>query len=234
MISMSFRLLLVLFLCLNFCSVSADKIILNDEGSKIKLKEMKITELEIQSLDNESNEEPEICDLSDPDHCKTKVDLTEHDFKVLKYADLTKEQKELVDAADKVTQNSHSPYSKFRVGSALRCKDNSIVTGTNFENAAYGSTICAERAAIFRANAKGKKEFKQIAIIGRGADFDSEDPISPCGACRQVILEIAHLSDTDIEVIMSNSKKDKIIISSITELLPLGFGPQNLGIELKK
>lgn len=194
--------------------------------------ELSAKDLVIKSLDEKTTKD-EYCDLDDPEHCKTndkaKKEMTE--FKTIKYKDLDKIQKELLDAADKVSSNSHSPYSHFHVGAALLTSDGETITGTNFENAAYGSTICAERAAILRANSKGRKDFSKIAIIGRGKDFDTEDPVSPCGACRQVILEMSQLSGANIEVIMSNSKKDKIIISTINELLPLGFGPKNLGLK---
>lgn len=148
------------------------------------------------------------------------------------YADLTEAQRKLIDAAEKVMKNSYNPYSKFFVGAAIQAEDETIISGTNFENAAYGSTICAERAAILRANAMGYRKFKAIAIIGRGESFDSKEVIAPCGACRQVIYEVSELSSQPIEVIMSNTKKDKIIIASINQLLPLAFGPKDLGVKI--
>lgn len=152
--------------------------------------------------------------------------------KAYTYKDLSKEEQKLLEAAAKVMENSYNPYSHFHVGSALLAKDGSVITGTNFENAAYGSTICAERTAIFKANADGKRKFTTIAIIGRGHDFDVDEPVAPCGACRQVIFEASQISDENIKVIMSNTKKTKIYISTIQELLPLAFGPKDLGIEL--
>ena len=80
---------------------------------------------------------------------------------------------------------SYSPYSKFRVGAALLCGDGSVVVGTNVENRSFGLTICAERSAIVAAISSGKKDFKAIAI----ATPDSTYPVSPCGACRQVLSE---------------------------------------------
>jgi cytidine deaminase len=229
-------LVLVLIMALGAWSTKIyakkETVILKDHG-----KELKINTLDENS---KSNKDDEYCDIKDPSHCDPKskkkqdqkVDFAKSKFKTLKYNDLNKIQKKLLDAADKVSKNSHSPYSHFQVGAALLCDDGEIITGTNFENAAYGSTICAERAAILRANSQGKRNFSRIAIIGRGKDFDTIDPVSPCGSCRQVIMEISQISNKNIEVIMSNSKKDKIIISSIQELLPLGFGPQNLGIKI--
>lgn len=146
------------------------------------------------------------------------------------YQELDTNYQSLVDAASEVLQNSYNPYSKFAVGAALLAEDGTIITGTNFENAAYGSTICAERAAILRANSMGYRKFKAIAVIGRGQDFMMPEPISPCGACRQVIYEISSLADQHMDVLMSNSSKNKIFISPITELLPLAFGPKDLDL----
>jgi cytidine deaminase len=165
------------------------------------------------------------------DSKKKNFDFTKTKHRSVKYKDLSFIQKKLVDEAQKVAKLAHNPYSHFHVGAALLDFDGNIIAGTNFENAAYGSTICAERAAILRANSQGKNKFSHIAIYGIGKDFQSKQPVSPCGACRQVLMELAQKSHYDIEVIMSNSQKDQIIISSISKLLPLGFGPQNLGIE---
>lgn len=149
------------------------------------------------------------------------------------YKDLNESQRKLLEAAEAVMKNSYNPYSKFFVGAALEAEDGTIISGTNFENAAYGSTICAERAAILRANAMGYRKFKAIAIIGKGLSFDSKEVIAPCGACRQVIYEVSDLASQPIEVIMSNTSKDKIIIASINQLLPLAFGPKDLGVKIK-
>lgn len=94
-------------------------------------------------------------------------------------------QETLVSAAREATGTSYSPYSRFRVGAALLCEDGTIVTGVNVENRSYGLTICAERSAVVSAIAAGHSTFRAIAIYG--ADADS--PLSPCGACRQVISE---------------------------------------------
>jgi cytidine deaminase len=145
------------------------------------------------------------------------------------YDQLSDEQKELLNAAEAVMKNSYNPYSHFAVGAALLTPDGTIISGTNFENAAYGSSICAERAAILRANAMGYRNFKAIAVIAKG-EQPVETIVSPCGACRQVIYEVSDLSDQTIEVIMSNTRKDHITIANINQLLPLGFGPKSLGM----
>ena len=94
---------------------------------------------------------------------------------------------ELLDAARRAAEDSYSPYSHFRVGAALQCKDGTVITGTNVENRSYGLTNCAERSAIFTAISAGKKEFQAIAV----STPDSEGAVAPCGACRQVLSEFA-------------------------------------------
>lgn len=150
------------------------------------------------------------------------------------YQELTELQRKALDAAETVLQNSYNPYSNFFVGAALFAEDGTIVSGTNFENTAYGSTICAERSATFQANAMGLRRFSGIAVTARGADFDTTEVTGPCGSCRQVLYEPAQLSGTEFAVVLSTTKKDKIIIATIRELLPLGFGPLDLGIDVAK
>lgn len=94
-------------------------------------------------------------------------------------------EEELFGRALAAAANSYSPYSRFRVGAAILCDDGSIVTGANIENRSYGLTICAERSAVASAVSSGRKGFRMIAI----ATPDSSYPVSPCGACRQVLSE---------------------------------------------
>jgi cytidine deaminase len=91
----------------------------------------------------------------------------------------------LFEAAWKAANNSYSPYSRFRVGAALLAEDGSVITGTNVENRSYGLTICAERGAVMAGLSQGKKRFSALAI----ATPDSDYPVGPCGACRQVLSE---------------------------------------------
>ena len=90
----------------------------------------------------------------------------------------------LIQAAKQARENAHAPYSGFLVGAALLCADGSIFTGCNVENLSFGLTMCAERVAVGAAIAAGKKDFRCIAIVA-----DSDEVISPCGACRQVLAE---------------------------------------------
>lgn len=136
----------------------------------------------------------------------------------IKFETLPKIYQDLLYAAKRASKLSYSPYSHFKVGAALLTADNEIITGTNIENAAYGNTICAERVAIFKAISEGKKDFRAIAVIGTSGDV-----VTPCGSCRQVIKEFAELFNYDIEIIMSNEHMTKIVISTISNLLPASF-----------
>jgi cytidine deaminase len=126
--------------------------------------------------------------------------------------------KELIQAARKAKKNSHSPYSKFRVGAALLTKSGKIYTGCNIENSSYSLTVCAERTALFKAVSEGEKKFLAMVI-----STDVKDFISPCGACRQVISDLAG----DIDIVLTNGV-GKTKIMRMKELLPHPFTPKNL------
>lgn len=155
-------------------------------------------------------------------------------MQTVRYKQLNKLQREALDAASQVLKNSYNPYSHFYVGATLIAQDGQLISGTNFENAAYGSTICAERSAVLRANAMGIRKFSGIAIIARGENFETTEVTGPCGSCGQVLYEISQVSGCDLQVILSTSKKDLIIFSTIKELLPLAFGPIDLGIDIAR
>ena len=127
----------------------------------------------------------------------------------------------LIAEARTARQNAYVPYSTFKVGAALVTRDGTIYHGCNVENASYGLTNCAERTAFFSAIADGRKpgDFVQLAIVG-----ETEGPISPCGACRQVILE---LGGTDLQVIRANMG-DALEITSPEQLLPGAFSSRDL------
>jgi len=152
----------------------------------------------------------------------------------VKYEDLEEMQRKVLDEAQKVMNTAYNPYSNFYVGAALLSQDGQIITGSNVENAAYGSAICAERAAILRANARGIRTFDKIAIIARGKDFDTTEVTAPCGSCRQMLYESAQISERNLQIIIATTKKDKVVVTTIGELLPLAFGPKDLGIDVKK
>jgi cytidine deaminase len=136
-----------------------------------------------------------------------------------------------VDEAEKAAARAYNPYSGFYVGAALFTADRQMVSAANFENASYGAAICAERAAVVMANAMGLRSFCGIAIIGKSKTAGC-GVIAPCGICRQVLYELSGISGNDLVVVLSDSKKEKIIVTSITELLPLPFSAKELGLDI--
>lgn len=156
------------------------------------------------------------------------------DIERIGYEQLSLEQRDALDEALKALEYAYNPYSHFFVGAALISVDGSIISGTNFENAAYGSTICAERAAVLRANSAGVRKFKSIAIIARKKDAVTTEVTAPCGACRQVLFEVSQISKCDLEVILSTTSKEYIVRTTISKLLPRAFGPDSVGADIAK
>ncbi|MCQ2479627.1 MAG: cytidine deaminase [Clostridia bacterium] len=115
---------------------------------------------------------------------------------------------------------SYSPYSGYKVGAALLCKNGKIFTGCNIENAAYSPSICAERTAIFKAVSEGEKEFEAIAVAG-GKDGKIQGAFPPCGVCRQVMAEFCKEDFTVLVVTGEESFKEY----KFKEILPEAFGP---------
>jgi len=152
----------------------------------------------------------------------------------LSYRELSDRYRELLDAADDVKKEAYNPYSRFYVGAAILTRDGMIVTGTNVENSAYGSTICAERMALGRANSMGQRHFEAIAIIGTGEGAANGQITGPCGACRQMLFEFSCISEKPMDVIMADGGKERVVIATIAELLPLAFGPGGLGIDVSE
>lgn len=153
-------------------------------------------------------------------------------MKTIVFNNLTDQYQHLLQEAATAMEKAYNPYSHFYVGAALLTTNNTVIGGCNIENAAYNPTICAERSAFALAMTQGYRTFTAISLIGRGKDFESTEVISPCGICRQVLFEASQISNVDIDVIMSNTKMTKIIIATISELLPLAFGPKDLGIDV--
>ena len=121
--------------------------------------------------------------------------------------------RELMDIAEKAAKNSYSPYSRFPVGAALECSDGTVFTGCNVENAALGSTICAERTAAVKAVSEGHTDFARIAIWGESRDY-----CMPCGACRQFLSEFS----MDIEMLCAKAG-GRYVSYKLRELLPHTF-----------
>lgn len=143
-------------------------------------------------------------------------------------------QKELIEKAESVMKNAYNLYSHFYVGAAVLFDSGSVYLGTFAENSSQGGTICAERAAILAANTAGERNIKAVAVIGGAEGFDAEEPVAPCGMCRQFIYDFSQIADNDVEIICSNTKKDKIFLTSISELLPVPFGPKDVGQDLSR
>jgi cytidine deaminase len=141
----------------------------------------------------------------------------------LRYNQLAGPDRALVDAAQQATATSYAPYSGAHVGAALRAADGAIISASNVENAAYGSTICAERMAIGAANARGVRAFDAMAVTARGATLAADQLVSPCGACRQVLHEMAAATGSRTRVIMTTPGTDRVVIATLQELLPLPF-----------
>lgn len=118
--------------------------------------------------------------------------------------------RELMSAAKEASINAYVPYSHFPVGAALECTDGTVYTGCNVENAALGSTICAERTACVKAVSEGHREFRRIAIFA-----DSQDYCYPCGACRQFLVEFS----PDMEVLIAKAD-GRYVSYKLRELLP--------------
>ncbi len=130
----------------------------------------------------------------------------------------------LIQEAIKIRERAYVPYSNFSVGAALLSVDGKIYTGCNIENAAYTPTNCAERTAFFKAISEGEKDFLAIAVVGakRGETLEF---CPPCGICRQVMMEFCN--PKGFKVIVAKSI-DEYKIFTLEEILPMGFGPNNL------
>lgn len=164
-------------------------------------------------------------------------------------ASLAPPYRDLIAAAAEARSTAYCPYSGFHVGAALLAREADvdgvppIVTGSNVENAAFGATICAERAALVRANAKGIRTFRAVAIIARASGVDGqgrpdrrkmilpEGVTAPCGACRQMLWEAAQLGTGDLDVLLSDAWGEQVMVTKISALLPLAFGPRDLGVK---
>ena len=131
---------------------------------------------------------------------------------------------EMIELATEQLKYSYAPYSHFKVGAALLTKNDKIYTGCNIENAAYTPSNCAERTAFFKAVSEGERAFRAICIVG-GKDGVLTEYTAPCGVCRQVMMEFC---DPDTFQIILAIGKEQYDIFTLKELLPRGFGPDNL------
>lgn len=127
--------------------------------------------------------------------------------------------KQLITEAKKAREKAYVPYSKFKVGAALLAKDGTVYHGCNIENAAYSVCNCAERTAIFSAYSDGNREFRTLVVTA-----NTKGPVSPCGACRQVIAE---LCPKDMDIYLTNLQ-DNVEKLTVEQLLPGAFSAEDL------
>lgn len=122
--------------------------------------------------------------------------------------------KDLINYAIQASERAYAPYSNFKVGAALLTKDDQLFLGSNIENSSYSLTCCAERVAIFKAISEGKTRFKKLAVVA-----NTDRPVSPCGACRQVMSEFF---GDDVRIYLANMQEDFKEVK-ISQLLPGAF-----------
>ena len=160
-----------------------------------------------------------------------KHTLTVAYTEVSKQSQLEEEDSKLLKDAWEACDSAYAPYSQFHVGAAVRLGNDKVFKGNNQENAAYPSGICAERVAVFSAAATYPGvQIKTIAVVARTKAFNLANPVTPCGACRQVMAEYEMLSGKPIRIILQGNSEKIWIIDGIANLLPLMFH----GGELKK
>ena len=134
-------------------------------------------------------------------------------------------EEELVACARAAAARAYAPYSGFHVGCAIESVDGEVVTGANMENACYRLGLCAEQSALTAAqHAFGLEKIARIAVVGGTGDM----VCTPCGGCRQAILEAAQLGGRDVEILCANGDGTAVERHTINDLLPAGFGPANL------
>ncbi len=158
--------------------------------------------------------------------------IKEITIKFLEYEndqELLQEEQNLLDDAFKSVEKSYAPYSEFHVGAAVLLENGVVITGSNQENAAYPSGLCAERVALFYANSQYPEiKIKALAIRAKADHFHVDNPITPCGSCRQVIVETEHRQQQKIKIIMKGETGPIHVVSGIEALLPFTFYEEKL------
>ena len=143
--------------------------------------------------------------------------------------ELSPEEQKLVRISREMTEKAYAPYSEFYVGAAVLLENGEIIRGSNQENGAYPSGLCAERVAVFAASAMFPGvTMKTIAVSAKSPRLSLDAPVSPCGDCRQVMLEYETLQKQPIRMLMSKENGKILIIDRVSDLLPLSFTGDNL------
>jgi cytidine deaminase len=143
-------------------------------------------------------------------------------------ADLGPDELALLDAARHARGAAYAPYSGFSVGAAALTTSGHIYAGANMENASFGVTVCAEIGALQAALTANDFRIETIAIVGGLLDGGSSEPVSPCGRCRQLILEAGQVAGTNVRVLCANADLSQVLVTDIETLLPHAFGPSDL------
>ena len=158
---------------------------------------------------------------------KQKIEINLEVFETI--SELPKNIQELMAKAQQARENTYAPYSRFRAGAALRLASGQMVTGSNQENAAFPSGLCAERVAVFSAGATFPNEtITDLAITVRAESHEVTEAIAPCGACRQSLAEYEQKQKSPINIYFMGETGDIIKVASVMDLLPLGFDAKYL------
>ncbi len=158
-----------------------------------------------------------------------KKNVSIHYYEIDSVDLLPKDEQELVRLARDMTNDAYAPYSVFYVGAAILLENGKMVKGSNQENGAYPSGLCAERVAAFAASANHPGvSMKKIAICARSNRLEVKNPVSPCGACRQVLLEYENLQKEPLKILLASENGKVIVIDKVDDLLPLSFSGNGL------
>lgn len=158
-----------------------------------------------------------------------KKDISVLIYEAQNSLELDKTEQNLIHTSRKMTDNAYAPYSGFFVGAAVLLENGEVITGSNQENGAYPSGLCAERVAVFAASARYPGvAMKMIAVSARSSHVEIQEPVSPCGACRQALLEYEVRQKEPIKVLLSKENGKIIIVEKVKDLLPLFFSGDNL------
>ncbi|HJN63205.1 MAG: cytidine deaminase [Flavobacteriales bacterium] len=155
-----------------------------------------------------------------------KIEIT---FVKANFNELDISEQELIEKAKNAYSNAYAPYSGFLVGASVLLENGEIINGSNQENVAYPSGLCAERVALFYAGAKYPEvAIKTIAISAKSKTFEIDDVVSPCGACRQVMAEYQQKQGQNIRLLLHPTNDEVLIANSVTDLLPFMFNSEKL------
>jgi cytidine deaminase len=154
-----------------------------------------------------------------------KVQVISEFIEYASAAELPAQEKELLAKAEEAAKNAYAPYSKFKVGAAVLLENGKIIIGSNQENASYPLGLCAERVALFAASA----QHPGIKITGIAVTSSSENPASPCGACRQVMAEYEMVHQNEMRILLKGASEKIIATDGVKNLLPLMFSGKDFG-----